>query len=248
MNAPFRAATVLCLRAAASGVADIEVLFVRRGARASFMANSYVFPGGRVDEADGSPEPDQATRRCAARELSEEAGLYVAELAELCYFARWVTPSAEPKRFDADFFLWALPADQTPSVDGREVFDLRWYTPSAALSEYEAGALNLPPPTACTLEDLRAEVARVATDGKGGELLSRLMSSCKARKPQPLMPRLRPNDSGGLEIILPWDPDFASVPGEGDAATQLAEGAAAVQNRISRCILVPPGVWRLERR
>src|SRR6185436_17561173 len=110
---------------------------------------------------DVGSDAAQATRRCAARELSEEAGLYVVDLDELCYFARWVTPSAEPKRFDADFFLWALPPDQTPTVDGREVFDLRWLTPAAALAEYESGALNLPPPTACTLEDLRAEIAQL---------------------------------------------------------------------------------------
>ena len=52
-NAPLGAATVLVLRAADSTPgADIEVLLVRRSHRASFMANAYVFPGGRVDAAD----------------------------------------------------------------------------------------------------------------------------------------------------------------------------------------------------
>src|SRR5262245_55329869 len=132
---PHRAATVLVLRSQAPF--EVEVLFVRRGARASFMANAYVFPGGRVDAADGEGDLTLATRRRAARELYEEAGLRIEDLGELVYFARWVTPAAEPKRFDADFFLWALPPDQTPRVDGSEVFDLRWYTPAAALAEYE---------------------------------------------------------------------------------------------------------------
>ena len=104
MSEPRRAATVMVLRPTADG-RDVEVLFVRRNARASFMANAYVFPGGRVDDADAEGGPELASQRCAARELCEEAGLTVADPGELVYFARWVTPSAEPKRFDADFFL-----------------------------------------------------------------------------------------------------------------------------------------------
>lgn len=246
MSAPFRAATVICLRAAPA-VDDVEVLFVRRGSRASFMANAYVFPGGRVDDADAQPDAAQATRLCAARELQEEAGLRVDNLGELVYFARWITPSAEPKRFDADFFLWGLPDGQTPVVDSREVFDLRFYTPGAALAEYEAGKLNLPPPTACTLEDLRAEIARVRDEKTGAPLLTRLLEVCRARQPRPLLPKLRANETGGLEILMPWDPDFAAAPGEGSPALQLAEGAASVAQRITRCTLLPPGVWQVSR-
>ena len=108
MTTPRRAATVLVLRqiadSASADSARIEVLLVRRGQRASFMANAYVFPGGRVDGADSQPTAELTTARCAARELHEEAGLRVDDLGELVSFARWITPSAEPKRFDTDFF------------------------------------------------------------------------------------------------------------------------------------------------
>ncbi len=242
---PLRAATVLCLRPAN---ADVEVLFVRRNARASFMANAYVFPGGRVDPADGDDDPELMTRRCAARELHEEAGLRVEKLDALCYFARWVTPTRERKRFDADFFLFALPPDQTPRVDAQEVFDLRWYTPSAALAEYEAGQLNLPPPTACTLEDLRAEVQRLAMPADSA-LLPALLKSCASRRPHALLPRLRVEATGGMEILMPWDPEFDTVDGDGEGApaSELAEGAAKVAQRICRCTLMPPGVWHVKR-
>ena len=63
MNAPARqavpavptrpAATVLILR---DGEPGLEVLMVRRSMQASFMPGAYVFPGGAVDAADGSPE------------------------------------------------------------------------------------------------------------------------------------------------------------------------------------------------
>jgi len=247
VSGPARAATVLVLR---PGGCDVEVLLVRRGSRASFMANAYVFPGGRVDAADGEGEGGAAlaTRRCAARELGEEAGLCVPDLGELVYFARWVTPAGEPRRFDADFFLWALPEGQSPVVDETEVFDLRWYTPAAALAEYEAGKLNLPPPTACTLEDLQAEVKRLVGAGADeGPLVPRLLKTCASRRPRLLLPRIQANDTGGLEFILPWDPEYTRIAGDGEPATDLAEGAAPLGARIRRCVLMPPGVWHITR-
>ena len=48
------AATVMLVRDADAG--GIEVFMVRRAVRAAFAAGLYVFPGGRVDDADGRPE------------------------------------------------------------------------------------------------------------------------------------------------------------------------------------------------
>ena len=66
--APARpAATVIVLRAGD----PFEILMVRRNDNVAFMAGSYVFPGGRVDDAD-RPAP---VRDCAAhafRDLSDE--------------------------------------------------------------------------------------------------------------------------------------------------------------------------------
>ena len=45
------AATVMLVRDVDAG--GIEVLMVRRAAAAAFAGGMYVFPGGRVDEADG---------------------------------------------------------------------------------------------------------------------------------------------------------------------------------------------------
>src|SRR5437763_10672963 len=91
------AATVVLLRDSPRGP---EVLMVRRTRGASFMADAWVFPGGRVDSNDGSNE--DAFANAAARELREEAAIAV-EPTSLVPFARWITPSAEPKRFDARF-------------------------------------------------------------------------------------------------------------------------------------------------
>lgn len=53
--APRSAATVVLLRERADAGAPFDVLFVKRHARSGFMANAYVFPGGRVDDADSGP-------------------------------------------------------------------------------------------------------------------------------------------------------------------------------------------------
>jgi len=54
-DVPIRpAATVMLVRDAAVG--DVEVFVLRRTARAVFAAGVYVFPGGRVDAADGGDD------------------------------------------------------------------------------------------------------------------------------------------------------------------------------------------------
>jgi len=90
------AATLILLRDGAEG---IEVFMLRRGDTAGFAAGAYVFPGGRVDEADGAEVwaerchglVDDTGRRhpgahddgmpylvAAIRECFEEAGLLLA--------------------------------------------------------------------------------------------------------------------------------------------------------------------------
>ncbi len=53
---PRQAATVILLRSRPAPEPGFDVFFVKRHARSGFMANAYVFPGGRVDDADSAPE------------------------------------------------------------------------------------------------------------------------------------------------------------------------------------------------
>lgn len=225
-----RAATVLVLRPAADE-ATVEVLLVRRHSRASFMANAYVFPGGAVDDVDRAgggvgedPEAadDAACRRAALRELAEEVGLVLpaalaADPGALPRFCRWLTPSAETRRFDTDFFLVALPPDQQPVVDAREVFDLRWLTPQAALAEAEAGKLRLPPPTHATLWALQQELRRAA-GSTGPALVAAVLRAAAGRATPRITPRLWMSATAQPEpvVVLPWAPEFPGVPGEGE--------------------------------
>jgi 8-oxo-dGTP pyrophosphatase MutT (NUDIX family) len=86
------------------------------------------------------------------------AGL-VAATDRLFSFARWITPIANPKRWDTRFLVARVPEGQEGVADGTETVSCTWMTPGAALAAYEAGRIVLIPPTVRTLDDL----ARFAT-------------------------------------------------------------------------------------
>lgn len=82
---PKPAATVLIVR----DNADLEVLMVRRNAGMAFGASAWVFPGGKVADADASDDwaglalggadaSGRSLRIAAARETFEESGLLLA--------------------------------------------------------------------------------------------------------------------------------------------------------------------------
>ena len=95
---PVAAATVVLLR---DGEDGLETLMLRRNSKISF-GGMWVFPGGRVDEADraGLVAGDElgAARIAAVREANEEAGLEV-DLEQLVVLSHWTPPPITPKRF-----------------------------------------------------------------------------------------------------------------------------------------------------
>ncbi len=81
-------------------------------------------------------------------------GLFAA-VDKLVPFAWWLTPEAEPKRYDTRFYVCEAPAGQAGDIDGHEVVQFDWFTPAQALSAYGTGEIALAPPTLVSLEDLR---------------------------------------------------------------------------------------------
>ena len=146
---PRQAASVILLRGGASG---LEVLLVQRNPEARFMGGAWVFPGGAVDAHEG--DGDAAHRGAALRELEEEAGVTLADPAELVKFSRWITPAEVRIRFDTHFFLAPLPEGAEPRPDGSECVDARWYEPAAALDASTRGEILLVFPTIKHLEQL----------------------------------------------------------------------------------------------
>ena len=189
---PRPAATVVLFREAVGGP-GLEVYLVRRHARSGFMASAYVFPGGAAEPGE------EDLRVTGARELEEECGVVLAP-GDLHYFAHWVTPSIEKRRFTARFYAALLPAGQTPAFDNQETVDEVWVTPAAGLAR--AGELRLPPPQIRTLLDLGPPAAR------GWDAVVAFCAE-RAAISHPILPRPCPS-TGGITLLLPWDPDYAA--------------------------------------
>lgn len=148
------AATVVLIRGVPNA-AGLQVLLLRRNSQLAFYGGAWVFPGGRIDPADGdASDAERAARSAAVRELREESGLAVAA-GELVHFAQWLTPPGRPRRFDTWYFAARAPEGMV-KVDQAEVDDHRWMTPGEALQARAEGAIELPPPTFVTLAQLAA--------------------------------------------------------------------------------------------
>jgi 8-oxo-dGTP pyrophosphatase MutT (NUDIX family) len=123
-------------------------------------------------------------------------------------WSHWITPSIEPKRFSARFFVCELPSGQEPSFDDIETVDQVWVTPDDALAR--SAELALPPPQVRTMFELR-----------GCATIEDVLAAAKLRagEPHPIMPRLRTMQAGdtGPTLLLPWDPEYLEV-GTGDSA------------------------------
>jgi 8-oxo-dGTP pyrophosphatase MutT (NUDIX family) len=157
MEKPSRpAATVILVR---DGPPGLETLMLRRNSKLAF-GGMWVFPGGKVDEADraGLDPGDEleAARRAAVREAAEEAGLAV-EASTLVPLSHWTPPSVAPVRFHTWFFLAPAPAG-TVSIDQGEIHEHAWLRPAEALGRRDAQEIELAPPTFVTL----CELARFA--------------------------------------------------------------------------------------
>lgn len=130
---------------------------------------------------DGLSNPSIAT--AAIRECFEEAGVWlgdgvpsnalrdslndrtgsilddpslVADLERLTLYSRWVTPTAEPKRYDAFFFITQLRSDESfvPQADQSETVASAWFSPQEAVDAHQRKEIFLAPPTLLTLMEL----------------------------------------------------------------------------------------------
>jgi 8-oxo-dGTP pyrophosphatase MutT (NUDIX family) len=121
------------------------------------------------------------------------------DLSALHPFARWITPEAEPRRFDARFFVALAPEGQTGFHDEHETMASFWASPAEVLRRFEAGEVQLMPPTHRTI----AVLAGCATTDA---VLAMAETSCL----DPICPRLvQHKDEAGetMALVLPGDPE-----------------------------------------
>jgi hypothetical protein len=142
-------------------------------------------------------------------------------------FAHWITPSAEPKRFDAHFFIGVAPEGQVARHDAVETVDSLWAPAAELLARYRRGELKLPPPTIRNLEDLAPHATVAAA-----------LDWARGRAVTAILPKLVPSGHT-LAIVLPWDPEYPSLPGEGRAI----DPSHAVAQGPSRFVLEEGRWW-----
>ena len=117
-------------------------------------------------------------------ELLERLGVRL-DAGRLRYWAWWVTPEEEPRRYDTRFFVAGLPADAAVTAHLAEAQQERWVPPGEAAAD-----LGLPmlPPTRYTLRDLAAH-----------DSVEAALAAAADRRVEQILPVL-----DGAELVMPW--------------------------------------------
>jgi 8-oxo-dGTP pyrophosphatase MutT (NUDIX family) len=121
---------------------------------------------------------------------------------DIHYVSHWITPVGERRRFDTRFFLARAPQAQDPLHDAQETIASLWVGPADALARHERGELAMIAPTTKNLELLRPHATADEALAAAGAL----------GRPPTIRPKLRVDDRGRVEVVMPGDPDFAALP------------------------------------
>jgi 8-oxo-dGTP pyrophosphatase MutT (NUDIX family) len=126
---------------------EVGVLLARRG------DGAFVSLDGAAGEPFAAARPAVHDGERSLHELVSGAGLRLA-LDAVVYFAHWVTPPLDIRRFDTRFFLARVPPGQVPVHEEHESTEGTWARPADALAGTATGRFVLPPPTWATLREL----------------------------------------------------------------------------------------------
>jgi 8-oxo-dGTP pyrophosphatase MutT (NUDIX family) len=212
------AATVVLVREADG---SLETLMLRKNSKLAF-GGMWVFPGGRIDEADhaGAADVEAAARAAAVREAMEEADLAV-DPGSLAWISHWLPPRVAPKKFATWFFVAPAP-EGAVTIDMGEIHEEEWMRPSDALARRDALEIELAPPTWMTLHYL-----------SGFAAVDALMADAHARTP--VFYETTFAKSGDV-IVAMW---------EGDAGYEASD--PEVPGPRHRIVMTRDGPWVLDR-
>ncbi len=250
---PRAAASVILMR---EGARAVEIYLLRRHRNASFMSSSYVFPGGIAEEgeddlrltaarelfeeagvllAEGSNEAQREawrhTLNVDKQPFAQTLGQRPLQLETMQYYAHWITPSVEKRRYSAQFFMATMPKGQVASPDNRETVDEVWVSPEEALER--ATELHLPPPQLRTF----FELVEPSKAGIAGMLAFARKGQAHAHA---ILPRACAS-AEGLTLLMPWDAEYLSA-GNGASLPMAADHPLAWGP--SRFVLQAGGGWK----
>ncbi|MEW5684815.1 MAG: NUDIX hydrolase [Pseudomonadota bacterium] len=120
-------------------------------------------------------------------------------LDDLAVFARWITPTMMPKRFDTWFYVLHAPPGQVAACDGRETVDAEWIAPAEAVRMAASGERTIIFPTLMNLRLLaEAQTARECLD------------RAQARTLVTVLPEVTVRD-GARVLVIPPDAGYGDV-------------------------------------
>jgi 8-oxo-dGTP pyrophosphatase MutT (NUDIX family) len=150
----------------------------------------------------------------------------------LVHWSHWITPSISALRFDTHFFLAMVARGTRAAPDTRESSVAQWRQLAALARVARAVPARLLGPTAITLielEDALKTLGGPADLGRVG----------RERRDVPLVPKVVEEGGRGW-AVMPWDPHYARLPGEGRAVPSTEQAQFA--NLPARLPL--PATWR----
>lgn len=166
--------------------------------RETFEETGVLLAGEHADSVIGETTRLEPQRQALVERESSLADLLteqdlVLRADLLSPWSNWVTPAAEPRRYDTHFFAAALPVEQSPHVTGGEAAVAYWRSPAGALADWQRGHNGLLPPTWVSLTEL-------CDYGSVGEVLA------ADREVNKIIPKVVHRD-GAWRIVLPDQPD-----------------------------------------
>jgi 8-oxo-dGTP pyrophosphatase MutT (NUDIX family) len=168
---------------------------VQAAVRETFEECGVLLAGPAPVDGDAltSVRAELAARRTTLGAVLGRAGLVLrADL--LLPWARWITPEAEPRRYDTAFFVARVPAGQEADAHTSEAVEARWWYPAEALEHEARGDVRLMPPTLHTLRELAALPDTAAA-----------LAAARDRVVRPVRPVVRQED-GRTVVVVPDEP------------------------------------------
>jgi 8-oxo-dGTP pyrophosphatase MutT (NUDIX family) len=140
---------------------------------------------------------DVEAGRVGFGELLRSHGLTV-DASAVRPWSRWVTPAGEVRRYDARFFVTAMPDGEHARDDTTESSSAGWFGVGSALEAGQRGELGMLPPTIMTL----ASLAKFDT-------VAEALAAADSRSLEPVRPHVTRDAEGGYVANLPDGTTFS---------------------------------------
>jgi 8-oxo-dGTP pyrophosphatase MutT (NUDIX family) len=133
----------------------------------------------------------------AFRDFIAQAGLSL-RLDSLTSFSHWVTPVAEPRRFDTYFYLASAPEGQLAVADGNEIVGSDWVSPAGAAAAARTGELPIIFPTLMNLDRLAES-----------DSVDAAVAAARLRPHFTVQPVFEEDETGARVIVIPAEAGYS---------------------------------------